>query len=156
MIIFMSRALCGSILQAITFKGMGEELSDFAVLYGQYPTLHNKSTKSLYKSIFWRITMMQILIIIAVASHSTIFLVHNMQGTSFTILPILISLFNSLLLYVMYFPPSVTGKQIVKVNEQYLKLLFFSDIRISAFFPGHAEEWCAILSLISSNWIGEI
>ena len=100
--------------------------------------------------------MMQILIFIAVASHSTIFLVHNMQGTSLTILPILISLFNSLLLYVMYFPPSVTGKQIVKVNEQYLKLLFFSDIRISAFFPRHAEEWCAILSLISSNWIGEI
>ena len=112
MFIFMFRTLCCSVLQAIAFKGKGKAMSDFALTYSQYPTLHGSSnTNSLHKKIFWRITMMHIFIFIAVVSKSTIFFIQNMKSNSSLTLPILISSFNAVLLYVMHFPPSVAGKQ---------------------------------------------
>lgn len=125
MFIFMSRSLHCSVLQAIAFKGMGKALSDFAVVYDQYPTLHSINSKKLYKEIFWRITMMQILIFIAVAAHSSILLVHNMKSSSSITLPILISSFNGIMLYVMEFPPSVTGKQLKNFKTSLSNQLFF-------------------------------
>ena len=110
MFIFMAQKLSCSILQAIAFKGMGKAMSDFALTYGQYPTLQGYNTKFLHKNICWRITVMQIFIFVAVASHSTTLFIHNVKSNYSTTLSILISSFYGILLGVSYFPPSVAGK----------------------------------------------
>ena len=106
----MTRPLLGPILQAMAFKGKGREITDFIMLYSQYPLLANKHNTKIYSNVWWRINSIHLLTFISSLPIAFRWIVcgedFNLSITSYVSLCVHAILMN----YVILFSPLMAGK----------------------------------------------